>query len=145
MLQLIYVSTAVKPMQYRDLLDLLSASRARNRREAITGLLLYREGCFIQLLEGPEPAVRDCYRRISGDARHKWVLQLMTAPTLEHEFPNWAMGFHDLANLTPEMQKNLAPFLSESFAAPLWAAEPSFAQRLLLEFRNAALPNYGAA
>ena len=48
----VYVSTASEPMDDEDLAELLAQSRERNARNDITGMLLYKDSRFIQLLEG---------------------------------------------------------------------------------------------
>ncbi len=55
---LVYVSSAVRPFSRVDLDDLLATSRANNARVGITGMLLYKDGNFMQVLEGDEEAVR---------------------------------------------------------------------------------------
>ena len=45
-------------MAQRGLEHLLAASRARNLQRGITGLLLFRDGIFIQVLEGKTAAVQ---------------------------------------------------------------------------------------
>ena len=52
MIQLIYASYATREMSNEDLIDLLEKSRQRNSRQNITGLLLYAEKKFLQVLEG---------------------------------------------------------------------------------------------
>jgi hypothetical protein len=45
-------SDMVRPMSEPELLDLLVDSRARNARRGVPGLLLYRSGRVMQMLEG---------------------------------------------------------------------------------------------
>ncbi|SDE96965.1 Sensors of blue-light using FAD [Mucilaginibacter pineti] len=95
---------------------LLKQSRQKNSKQAITGLLLYMEGRFldrmegrfIQLLEGQETAVRDMYAQISTDDRHRNILLLNTGNCTERNFPDWTMGFR-----SPDLHLNetLAGFL----------------------------------
>jgi len=51
MLSLIYVSTSVKLLNDEELLDILKVSRENNSGKDITGLLLYKGGNFMQVLE----------------------------------------------------------------------------------------------
>ena len=53
-----YVSSATHLMTEDELAAILDVSRERNARDGITGLLLYSDGDFIQVLEGPEAPVR---------------------------------------------------------------------------------------
>jgi len=71
MLSLIYVSTAVKPLSDEELLDILKLSRENNATKEITGLLLYKGGNFMQVLEGPDEAVEALYKKIEADPHHK--------------------------------------------------------------------------
>jgi hypothetical protein len=50
---------------------LLEQSRAANQARAITGVLPYKEGNFMQLLEREESSVRNLYRKIALDSRHQ--------------------------------------------------------------------------
>ena len=52
MKQIIYISSAAKKMDDDDLLDILKTSRENNKKNDISGMLLYDNGSFIQVLEG---------------------------------------------------------------------------------------------
>ncbi len=54
---LICVSTAVVPMRDKDLVELLHSCRLQNGRSNITGMLLYKDGHFMQVLEGEESMI----------------------------------------------------------------------------------------
>ena len=58
LLSVVYSSTAVVPFSDHDLFELLEHSRENNARDGLTGMLLYRDERFLQVLEGPEEAVR---------------------------------------------------------------------------------------
>jgi len=93
MRQLLYVSKTPHQISVGDLDDILTQSRRNNSLLGITGLLLFIDGGFLQILEGDERAVRELYTRVATDARHADP-QLM----LDHEvpvraFPEWSMGF----------------------------------------------------
>ena len=91
-----YTSTMVRPMSDPELVDLLVESRARNADRGITGLLLYRQGRVMQMLEGDERVVRNLYDRIAMDVRHAGVTNVWSGLTTERRFPDWTMGFEDL-------------------------------------------------
>ena len=93
MLRLIYSSHALREMPVPELENILAVSRARNSLAGITGLLLYRDGIFMQCLEGDEMAVRQTYARIQRDPRHNRLLHLIEERTEERRFPDWAMEF----------------------------------------------------
>jgi len=54
---LVYVSSAVTFFSSAELVTLLEKSRANNTRLGISGLLLYKDGNTMQLLEGERDIV----------------------------------------------------------------------------------------
>jgi hypothetical protein len=93
---LVYVSLAVKPMQDDDLKLLLKYARIKNERLAVTGMLLYRDGFFMQALEGEEETVDALFDRIRQDSRHRDVLLVYKEPIQARSFPDWSMGFNKM-------------------------------------------------
>ncbi len=55
---LVYVSSATRPFSGEDLRALLETCRKDNAELGVTGMLLYKDGNFMQVLEGDEDAVR---------------------------------------------------------------------------------------
>ncbi len=73
--------------------QILAVSRVNNARDGITGGLLFSQGCFAQVLEGPQAAIEATFERIQGDARHGEVVVLQCGPVAERDFPDWSMAF----------------------------------------------------
>lgn len=94
---LVYTSSATSPFSTAQLEDLLRTSRARNREQGITGLLLHRKGRFTQFLEGPEDAVRALLERIEADDRHGSVRVLIDGYAERRQLPDWTMGYEPIA------------------------------------------------
>lgn len=95
--QLGYVSSATSAVDRSALADILAAARRRNALERITGVLLYRDGRFLQLLEGEVPSVDGVYASILADPRHTDVRCVWTGHAAQRSFSQWTMGFRDLA------------------------------------------------
>ena len=93
MYYLIYISTSVNLMNTEELTEILTISRKKNFENNITGMLLYAEGTFIQVLEGIEEDVKATYHTITNDKRHKNLIKLVNAPLAKRVFPEWSMGF----------------------------------------------------
>jgi len=55
LIQLIYVSAATNRFNPAELRELLRLARLKNQQLDVTGMLLYHEGSFLQVLEGPAP------------------------------------------------------------------------------------------
>lgn len=93
MLSLTYSSVATDALDDADLAQLLAQSRRANAENDITGVLLFRNGYFLQLLEGPDQAVRRKMDTIKHDARHTKVTVLLEEVIEERQFPEWTMGY----------------------------------------------------
>ena len=93
MRQLLYVSNTVDELGVSDLDRVLTASRRNNAMMGITGLLLFIDGGFLQILEGEERAVRELYTRIAGDPRHRNARLMLDREVPCRAFPEWSMGF----------------------------------------------------
>ena len=136
MIQFIYVSSAVKPFTNDELLQLLDKARENNEKLGITGMLLYKAGDFMQVLEGDDTAVRWLSSRISKDPRHRDVKALIDGPATEREFPDWSMGFRNLNDLDPLEVPGYSTFLDSPLRAENFAAKPSLARTFLLLFKD---------
>ena len=90
---LVYTSTPTRPMSPEDFESILLTARERNRRVGITGILLFRDDCFIQFLEGPPAEVDALLDDIVADERHHHLRVILTEMTADRSFPDWQMGF----------------------------------------------------
>ena len=133
---LVYVSTASEPMNEEALAALLEQSRARNERNGITGMLLYKDGRFIQLLEGQEEAVQKIFSSIKRDERHHDVELLWLRYAQYREFPDWTMGFQNLDDLGPAKLKGFTPFLDRDFRYENFLENSTDVHAMLLAFRE---------
>lgn len=113
MYYIIYFSVGNSWFSSAELEDLLAVSVANNRRNNITGMLLYANGNFIQLLEGDESDVQQAFRKISADPRHSDVTHLASGNTELRLFPDWNMGFKSIGALSTAPFK---PVLDEALA-----------------------------
>ncbi len=139
LLCLVYISRAVRPMGDGDLLDLLRQCRANNIATGVSGLLLYRDGRFMQALEGPRPAVMDLYARVMRDPRHADVTTLIKFKAQDRAFDGWSMGFANVDRIPEADRPGYSPFLEQDFSPSTWLAAPHQAFRLLQSFREAGL------
>ncbi len=131
---LTYVSSAVSDFSGAELRELLATCERNNRRNELTGMLLYKDGNFMQVLEGVEERVLATHARISADTRHDGLITLLQGPLGQREFPQWCMGFADLTRdaTTPA---GYFEFLDAPLTGAEFSGNPSRAQRLLLAFR----------
>lgn len=104
LVQCIYASAARHEFGTEALSDLLHVARTNNARLGLTGMLLYAEGSFFQVLEGPVDVVHALYAKIEQDPRHDQMTMIICEPIPKRSFDAWTMGFcavsgDDLAGL----------------------------------------------
>ncbi|WP_052573901.1 BLUF domain-containing protein [Haloferula sp. BvORR071] len=112
MFQLIYVSTAARPMEAADLRAILGTARERNAELEITGMLVFHSGHFVQVLEGDETAVRGLLADIRSDGRHRNLRVIDESHHAVREFSDWSMAFRDLS-LSSASAAGFSEFLNE--------------------------------
>ena len=133
---LVYASIANEDFSPEQLLELLAVSRRNNESCGITGMLLYKERRFLQVLEGDEAAVRATYARIERDPRHRDVTLLITDQEQEREFADWSMAFQDLDGEAARQTPGFSRFLETQLSAQAFKDDPSRARQLLRIFRR---------
>jgi Sensors of blue-light using FAD len=94
--QLAYMSTTEGIWSRADLLELLRRAREKNAKLDITGILLFRNAGFLQLLEGAREEVESLYGAICADVRHVDVTLIWETEGTSRWFADWSMGFRDL-------------------------------------------------
>lgn len=136
MLSLVYVSAATHPFTPDELDGLLQTSRANNSRLGLSGMLLYRDGDFLQVLEGQEDAVRATYERISRDPRHRRIMVLDESEVGERSFAEWSMGFRRLSG--DDHPEGFVDFFSRRQSVADIVDSRTEAYRVLTSFREIA-------
>lgn len=134
---LVYVSSAAAGLNQADLLALLSRSRDNNLRLGITGMLLYKDGSFLQLLEGERPAVRKLFEVIKADPRHHGAIVLLEQDTKSRAFEDWSMGFRNLSDDSVHSTPGYSWYMNTPLVAESFKQDPSAALRLLSLFKPA--------
>ncbi len=132
---LIYVSSAVELFSQPELLSLLAKCHENNVSLGITGMLLYKDGNFMQILEGEEAEVRQLYSKIGNDPRHRGTIPLLEGHLEKRQFPVWSMGFRDL-NSSDALPTGYNEFLNTKLTDEEFSSDPTRAQKLLLSFKK---------
>src|SRR5690348_7398200 len=128
MIQLVYVSSALKMMSEQELLDLLAVCRNNNSKLDVSGMLLYSGGNFMQALEGEEEVVTALYEKIAKDPRHKGIIRLLKRKIESRSFPDWSMGFRNVDKIDEKEVQGFSPILKTAFTDKVFADNPSLAQ-----------------
>ena len=136
LVSLVYVSSAVELFSQAELLALLKISRRNNAPAGITGLLLYKEGNFMQVIEGEQTAIDRLQAKIARDPRHKGLLTLTQRPITQRQFSEWSMGFKNLSDPGLRTLPGYNEFLNTPLIGAEFADQPSRAERLLQAFKQ---------
>ena len=133
--QLVYVSSAKTKFSQAELKALLDQSREKNARLGLSGILLYHDGNFMQLLEGEEKQVRSLYTRIAEDPRHGGFIILISGPVAERTFPDWTMAFRNMASAEVKALPGYNSFMNHDARGDTFPTNPNRALSLLRTFR----------
>jgi hypothetical protein len=135
---LLYLSESTVPFSKEDLRELLTKSRENNSQLGITGMLLFKGGNFLQVLEGRQETVMSLYEIIRRDSRHSQLTTLFQGTSSQRDFPDWSMGFQDLDAPGSIRIPGFSHFLHTSLTTAEFV-DARRAKRLLLLFKEEQL------
>lgn len=130
----IYASSARRHFETAELTALLQAARKHNDAAGLTGMLLYTEGSFFQVLEGVPDAVEALYARIELDKRHDQVTKIIAEAIPSRSFANWTMGFSQVSRKELALISGTNDFFSGSSC--FLGLDSGRAKKLLSAFRE---------
>jgi hypothetical protein len=134
---LVYVNSATRPFSGEDLRVLLETCRKNNAELGVTGMLLYKDGNFMQVLEGEdEGSVRGLYGRIAADPRYGGEITLQQGVAEGRQFPDWSMGFGNLDSPEARADPGYSEFLNAPLTGREFSGDLSRAQKLLITFKR---------
>lgn len=136
MIRLTYASTANHECSPEELLALLKECRTNNGAKNITGILLYANETFFQVLEGDETALDELYAVIQKDKRHRDCRIIEKEKITERAFPYWSMGFEKIDAKELRNIKGLRNFLANDFSPAGFVAHKDVIGPLLTYLRN---------
>lgn len=87
-----YCSLATGSVDDNQLLDLLRVARKNNKRNFITGVLVFFNNQFVQCIEGEDSAIEQLISNIKCDDRNTDVTVLIDRQIQKRNFPDWSMG-----------------------------------------------------
>ncbi len=105
---MIYSSSKHKDCKNQDIEDILSRSRKNNPELDLTGMLIYTEDRFLQVLEGPLGNIMKLYNKINKDTRHAGSRIRYCEPTNERFFGNWHMAGKGLSSSSLDTHTDLS-------------------------------------
>jgi len=136
LVSIVYASSAASLFSPDDLSVMLNHIREKNTRLKISGMLLYKDGNFLQALEGPDDAVQDVFKTICADNRHKGLLLLLEEQIEQRRFADWSMAFHNLSDPSLQDVPGYSTFMNGQLDPEMFRVKPNKAQRLIEIFRQ---------
>jgi len=136
MYQLIYLSSATRQLSADALLDLLKVSRENNIKHNITGMLLYFDGNFLQLMEGAEEDVTRLFAIIEKDTRHTGIITVEEGPVSKRLFSDWSMGFKETSMKEINELPGYTDITAKDFLQHITDNNDSYGLQILQTFRN---------
>ncbi len=92
--RIVYLSRARSGLDEGAVEKLVKSARTKNRKLGITGALLFEQGHFFQILEGPRKEVRSLFRAIQNDERHEQVHLLIEETLRNRQFNGWSLAWN---------------------------------------------------
>ena len=145
MIQVSYISSATKNFSTQELQALLQECRDNNARAGITGMLLYGNQTFVQILEGEEHVVDGLLETIKRDRRHSNVRLLQRRPIERREYSDWSMGFKRVSGQDFQQVEGLNNFLEKDFNTSYLASHAAVVDLLMGHFRKERVKSFGQA
>ena len=137
LIALVYVSFAQnRKMSDDELKNILTKAREKNQQKDVTGMLLYRNGFFVQVLEGDKQQVEDTFKVIRKDPRHNNLLMLYKNNITERSFEDWSMGFSVIDDQTLKSLDGFNDFLDKPLTMDFFKENPSHVMTLLNTFKR---------
>jgi len=143
MIQISYISSATAPMSTEDLLVLLRQCRENNAGRGVTGMLLYANGTFLQVLEGPDQVIDDLVEIIKKDSRHTNIKMLYRKPIERRQYSDWSMGFKRLSDQDLKDVEGLRLFGQKDFNPEYLAQHNTVVQSLMNHYRKERVNTIG--
>ncbi len=106
--QLVYVSNRKSNCTAAEIDKILASCKKNNPPLNITGILLYSETKFIQLVEGEAKVIMGLYDKIKADDRHSNTMMIAYSPIKEKSFPSWHMGSKKLTSSDVEFNTEIS-------------------------------------
>jgi len=136
LMHIVYVSFSFKDLTEIELENLLVDIRRRNKLQKVTGLLLYNDGTFIQLIEGKPRVIKNLFEKIKNDKRHSNVVLLLDESIKKRAFPDWTMGYYKLNSKQSGKIPGYSDFMHSKDSRKLIESTSFEAMKLLNSFKT---------
>lgn len=100
---IVYVSSASDDLEKEEIKQILNSSKTWNNEHDITGLLLFSEGNFFQVIEGEKEMIPKLFESIKEDKRHHNIIQIFGKDIHKEAYDGYDSDFvSEDANYDPD-------------------------------------------
>lgn len=92
--------------------NILEVARKHNGDHNISGMLLYKGGIFLQILEGEREELEKLYGRIALDLRHEGLKLLVKQEVKDRIFNDWTMAYKKIDEPDLNLINTILPWKS---------------------------------
>jgi len=96
LIHIVYLSVSARKLAEKEQNELLTEIRRNNKILEVTGLLLYNDEFFTQVIEGAKNTIQNLHETIKKDSRHGNFVKLLEEPIENRAFPDWSMGYRKI-------------------------------------------------
>ena len=140
LMQMVYLSFATVKLKAdadKQIEAILEEAVAHNSEVGITGELIYRNGIFLQLLEGRKSDVEQLLGKILMDSnRHENMKVLFKQPMVERLFPDWSMAYVKLDNAALDLVNTIVSWQTLINTSPNKVVPPNDVLKVFKELRQ---------
>lgn len=134
--QLLYRSFATEKFNIDNINQIIDSSNRNNGYWETTGMLFYRNGIFIQLIEGYKEKVYCLFDKIAKDPRHSNLRIFWEAKVTERSFPNYSMCFRNLEQIAGTNNKEYDFLLDNAFHTNTLNFNPNAGLKLFADLKS---------
>ena len=101
-----YVSSEDNRMEEDQIQCLFSQSQTNNKANDISGILLYSQGNFFQVIEGEEKTVTNLFQKIESDGRHHHLFKIFNREIDKDQYDEYCCDFLTKYKQSGELNEN---------------------------------------
>lgn len=132
---LIYRSYARPPwIGDKTLREIVQEAHAFNTEHDVSGILIFSDGVFVQVLEGGTANILQLTARIAADRRNERLRVLWHGMVPERQFPDWSMGCFDMTDAPAASNPVPEAVMRRGGEGPAWTNEMT--QSLISFYRD---------
>jgi len=137
--RIIYLSKMSVETQREDIIDLIDTSKKNNQNRGLTGMLMFSNKNFMQILEGDVLQLNRTFESIMQDNRHHEIYMLEYVRISRRLFGDWEMKLVSLDDYV--IPRTIQLQVEGSLFAP-FPRDKDLALELLLNIKHKIQPSF---